>query len=267
MDESTGAGESSGVLLTLEAIQALKNRYIHPGEKQRQIIDDLLRFQSALLDIPSHYRKIRGLGAPFTAPDHLEYGVDDPICGEWEYAFIILNLPLQPGLTVLEAASSASILPAYLSHLGYRVISVDLETSYQGNIRRESGIRYGIARCDLAALGIRNESVDVIVSNSALEHVERDEAAWREFTRILKPGGRMIHTFPVATPGAYTNAWFQEPVDFFAHPTPEHDRTHRLVSKSIAEERYLVPNRLRCASWEEAYSHREIQAYVVVMKP
>jgi SAM-dependent methyltransferase len=253
--------------MTPESIQSLKNLYIHPYEKQKRIIDDLKRFQNAHLQIPSHYRRIRGYDAPHTSPDGLEYGWDDSICGEWEYAFILLNLPLRPGLRVLEAASSASILPAYLSRLGYDVISVDLDTSYQENIRRESGIPYRIVRGDLAAIDLPPESVDVIVSNSALEHVERDEAAWREFTRILKRGGRMVHTFPVTTPGQYTNAWVQEPVDFFAQPTPEHDRTHRLVSKSIAEERYFVPNRLWCAIWEEMYCHREIQAAVVVLKP
>lgn len=250
--------------LTLDNIQRIKERYIHPYEKHKQIINDMLLFQDQKLNITAHYRKVKGFDTPYDINKE-EYDIENNICGAWEYAFIIMNLPLQQGLTILEAASSASILPAYLSELGYSVTSVDLDISYQEKIRKESKIDYRIIKADLKQIPLPDNSVDVIISNSALEHIPDDVAMWKEFTRVLKRGGKMIHTFPVARPG-YRKAWVQEPVDFFANPTELHNRTHRIVDKKIAESRYFIPNKLGVEIWEEHFYLREIQAYCVVVK-
>lgn len=249
---------------TLDDIQKIKELYIHPYENHKQIINDMILFQEKRLNISAHYRKIKGFDTPYDINNE-EYDTNNDICGAWEYAFIIMNLPLQKGLTILEAASAASLLPVYLTTLGYDVISVDLDTSYQEKIRQESKIDYQIINADLKQIPLADNSVDVIVSNSALEHIPDDVAMWKEFTRVLKSVGKMIHTFPVAKP-RYRNAWLQEPVDFFANPTKEHDRTHRIIEKKIAESRYFTPNNLWVEIWEEHFYHREIQAYCVVIK-
>jgi ubiquinone/menaquinone biosynthesis C-methylase UbiE len=251
-------------LLTLSDIQRIKELYIHTYEKHKLILNDMILFQDTILSSSSHYRDVRALDTPYGLNKD-EYDINDNICGAWEYAFIIMNLPLEKGLTVLEAASSASILPAYLTNLGYNFISVDLETSYQEAIKKNINSDYQIIQADLKEIPVADNSVDVIISNSALEHIQDDIAMWKEFTRILKPSGKMIHTFPIAKPG-YTNAWLQEPIDFFKNPTEIHNKTHRLIDKRIAEENYFLPNNLWVEIWEEHFYHREIQAFCVVKK-
>lgn len=45
-------------------------------------------------------------------------------------------------------------------------------------------------------LPLGDESVDMVVSMSALEHIPRLEPTFREIHRVLKPGGWTIHVFP-----------------------------------------------------------------------
>ncbi len=252
-------------LLTLSDIQRIKELYIHTFFKHKAFIDDMVEFQNRYLKIPCTVRRFDPLEAPYDVNGE-EYNVESPICGTWEYAFILNHLPLRPGVTVLDAASSASPFPCYLTHLGYEVIAVDLDISYQERIKHAAGFQYRTLKADLKDIPLANGSVDVIISNSSLEHIPDDVPMWREFTRVLRDDGLMIHTIPTAKPSDYRNAWLDEPLDFFANPTPEHDRTHRLVNKRIAEAKYFEPNDLWCEIWEEHFCHRSIEAYFTVMK-
>jgi SAM-dependent methyltransferase len=45
---------------------------------------------------------------------------------------------------------------------------------------------------DLARLPIESESVDVIMSRSVFEHLTDPESVYREFARVLRPGGRVV---------------------------------------------------------------------------
>ena len=47
-------------------------------------------------------------------------------------------------------------------------------------------------RADLASIPVPSASIDVIMSRSVFEHLEDPAAVYREFARILKPGGRLI---------------------------------------------------------------------------
>lgn len=53
---------------------------------------------------------------------------------------------------------------------------------------------------DLAALPLRTASVDGILCEMVLEHVQRAPAALEEFGRVLKPGGRMYLALPFLWP-------------------------------------------------------------------
>ena len=47
-------------------------------------------------------------------------------------------------------------------------------------------------RADLASIPVPSASIDVIMSRSVFEHLEDPASVYREFARILKPGGRLI---------------------------------------------------------------------------
>ena len=56
-----------------------------------------------------------------------------------------------------------------------------------------------VIRSDISRLGLKNESVDLVISRSVLEHLPEPLSAYRELNRILKPGGSFVFIVP--------NAW------------------------------------------------------------
>ncbi|NOT12357.1 MAG: methyltransferase domain-containing protein [Methylococcaceae bacterium] len=54
----------------------------------------------------------------------------------------------------------------------------------------------GIRHEDITRLSFPDTSLDLIVSNDVFEHVPDPEAAFRECSRVLRPGGLMFATIP-----------------------------------------------------------------------
>lgn len=56
----------------------------------------------------------------------------------------------------------------------------------------------GLVQGDMAALPLADDSVDGVTAYHAVFHVPRDEhpAVYREFARVLRPGGRLLMTLP-----------------------------------------------------------------------
>jgi SAM-dependent methyltransferase len=55
----------------------------------------------------------------------------------------------------------------------------------------------GDLQLDLQAIGLRSESIDVLLSPHVLEHVRDTAAALSEAYRVLRPGGRMYLQVPL----------------------------------------------------------------------
>lgn len=51
---------------------------------------------------------------------------------------------------------------------------------------------------DLCALTFTDASFDLVLCNELFEHVQDLELAFREIARVLRPGGRLLATFPLA---------------------------------------------------------------------
>ena len=94
---------------------------------------------------------------------------------------------VRPGHVILDAGCgrSAPVLGRFKA-VASRLIGVDL---VDPRYVRE-GIEYHQA--DLAAIPIESGSVDLIISRSVFEHLQDPAAVYREFFRILKPGGRVV---------------------------------------------------------------------------
>jgi SAM-dependent methyltransferase len=73
-------------------------------------------------------------------------------------------------------------------------------------------------RLDITAIDLPSRSVDMVVANHVLEHVD-DRAALAEMFRVLRPGGQAVVTVPLIEGFDRT---YEDP----AHDTPEARRLH-----------------------------------------
>lgn len=76
-----------------------------------------------------------------------------------------------------------------------QVVGIDLEETLDTHNQRSP---YAI-RGDLDQLPFPSNSFDVVISRSVVEHLENPGQVFREFYRILKPGGKVI----LSTPNKY----------------------------------------------------------------
>ena len=78
-----------------------------------------------------------------------------------------------------------------------RIVGIDIShTILKGAQRRtELGALSGYVTCDVTCLPFRNESFDLVVSDSTLDHFKTEldiHLALAELARVLAPGGKMI---------------------------------------------------------------------------
>jgi SAM-dependent methyltransferase len=117
-----------------------------------------------------------------------------------EPIFVHTRLPAPPA-RVLDLGCAESTNPAEMASLGYDVVGVDLRPH---PLEQRS---FRMLRGDVTRLPLGNDSFDVVVSLSTLEHVglawyadhkagRSDRRAVAEVGRVLRKGGRFILTIP-----------------------------------------------------------------------
>jgi len=159
-----------------------------------QTSQDLLTNACCTDDIPLAHRRILAQLAPEVLDKYYGCGVCIPDAIE--------------GLTVLDLGSGsgrdAYLLSKLVGEHG-RVIGVDMTGEQLDVARRHIGFhteQFGYARPnvefrhgyieDLAAAGLPDNSVDLVVSNCVLNLSTDKEATYREIFRVLKPGGELF---------------------------------------------------------------------------
>jgi ubiquinone/menaquinone biosynthesis C-methylase UbiE len=128
----------------------------------------------------------------------------------------LIRKHLVPGQKVLDAGCGRYLrFCKDLSGIA-EVVGIDLETTLETDNRRPP---FGV-RGDVSRLPFPDGHFDMVISRSVIEHLEDPGLVFREFSRVLRPGGKVV----VITP----NKW--DYVSVIAALTPY--RLHRsLVSR------------------------------------
>jgi SAM-dependent methyltransferase len=75
------------------------------------------------------------------------------------------------------------------------VVGVDLEHTFETDNRRQPFA----VRADIAALPFSSACFDIVISRSVVEHLDDPARAFRELSRVLRPGGKVV----ILTPNKY----------------------------------------------------------------
>lgn len=135
--------------------------------------------------------------------------------------------------------------PAAFEHRGRLLNKLITGRASGHDILESCGINYH-APCDASETTLANESVDIIYSNTVLEHVPASElnGLFAEFRRILRPNGHIFHLIDMS--------------DHFAHSDPTISSINFLQfsEESFASynTRFLYQNRLRVSDWRQIIS-------------
>ncbi len=113
------------------------------------------------------------------------------------YAWVARTLGPLRGRLVLDAASGEGYGAPVLAAAGARVVGIDLDRSAAVRAARAHPDARFLAM-DAAALGLRADAFDLVVSQDTLEHVDDDTGFVAEMHRVLRPGGRLVVFTPHA---------------------------------------------------------------------
>jgi len=107
----------------------------------------------------------------------------------------VIRKYLQPGQRLLDAGCGRYMkFCRELSDTG-RVVGMDLESTLETD---NQGAPFGV-RGDLSYLPFPSDHFDMVISRSVVEHLEDPPRVFREFCRVLRPGGKVV----IITPNKY----------------------------------------------------------------
>ena len=111
---------------------------------------------------------------------------------------------LPAGSSILDAGAGESVYKKKFSHCVYKAIDLAIGES-----------RWNYSNLDyigpLHEMPIENDVFDAVLCTQVLEHLEWPRESVKEMHRVLKPGGRLYMTVPMAHPE------HQTPYDFFRY--------------------------------------------------
>jgi SAM-dependent methyltransferase len=126
--------------------------------------------------------------------------------GRWYITNFVQSVAgmLLPGAAVLDAGAGECAYKKYFSHCFY--VSVDLAVGEENwNYQNLDCVAF------LEKLPFKDAAFDAVLCTQVLEHMEWPREVVKEFYRVLKPGGKLFLTVPMA------HKEHQAPYDFFRY--------------------------------------------------
>ncbi len=118
----------------------------------------------------------------------------DPISGRWLEE---MGRYLPPGeLRILDVGTGTGYFAILLARAGHRLTGIDLTPAMLDQAREtaaRSGLDIDFRRMDAQATDFPGGSFDAIVTRNLTWTLPEPEKAYREWHRLLKPGGRLLN--------------------------------------------------------------------------
>ena len=151
---------------------------------------------------------------------------------------------LPPGSRVLDAGAGASKYRPFFAHCGYETQDF---CQYEGALVKYLQPIDHV--CDIAQIPLRDASFDAILCTEVFEHVVDPMAVLAEFSRLLKPGGKLFLTAPLGS------CLHMEPYHYYGGLT-HHWYSHWLPRYALTVDSILPqggPGRLAVCYLQEFY--------------
>lgn len=129
----------------------------------------------------------------------------------WRDDWVARRLAAIPaGARVLDAGAGQGRYRPLLAHTEYRAQDfAAYEGTQDGPLPEDWQYAQLDYICDITAIPVEDASFDAVLCTEVLEHLPDPLAALRELTRVLRPGGTLIITAPLAS------GMHQEPYHFY----------------------------------------------------
>ena len=96
------------------------------------------------------------------------------------------------GCVILDAGCGNNSIILNQNDLKRKKLGIDIALN---DIKKNKSIDYAIC-CNITCIALKNESVDLIICNMVIEHLQDPTVAFAEFSRVLKKGGYLIFMTP-----------------------------------------------------------------------
>jgi SAM-dependent methyltransferase len=120
---------------------------------------------------------------------------------------------LPPGSRVLDAGAGSSKYRPFFAHCQYETQDF---CQYQGELVKY--LKPIDHVCEITSVPLPDASLDALLCTEVIEHVPDPMAALKEFSRLVKPGGKLLLTAPLGTLlhmepyhyyGGFTHLWYE----------------------------------------------------------
>jgi SAM-dependent methyltransferase len=105
----------------------------------------------------------------------------------------LLRRYLRPPIKILDIGSGGGMIASSLLEFG-SVTVCDVDPRCEQAVQKRGGLTFRYGRAE--AIPFEDGSFDLVTAFDVIEHVEDDQAALREFVRVVRPGGGVAIAVP-----------------------------------------------------------------------